>query len=82
MDPTPPQGEHVETTVDVGVAVEQRCGAVPLGKYRGIPRPALHPDVVDLDTEIGLDAGRGAQTSGARLLCRGAHHQARAPETR
>ena len=57
MDSAPPQGEHVETTVDVRrVAVEQRCGAVPLGKHGGVPRPALHPDVVDLEMEIGQDA--------------------------
>jgi hypothetical protein len=47
----------VETTVDVRrVAVEQRCGAVPLGKHGGMPRPALHPDVVDREMESGQDA--------------------------
>src|ERR1700731_1163548 len=57
MDSPPPQGEHVETTVDVRrVAVEQRCGAVPLDKHGGVPGPALHPDVVDREMEIGQDA--------------------------
>src|SRR3954469_17809764 len=57
MDSAPPQGEHVETAVDVrAVAVEQRCGAVPLDKHGGVPGPALHPDVVDLDLERGQDA--------------------------
>ena len=47
----------METTVDVRrVAVEQRCGAVPLRKHGGMPRPALHPDVVDRDMESGQDA--------------------------
>ena len=47
----------METTVDVRrVAVEQRCGAVPLGKHGGMPRPARHPDVVDRDVESGQDA--------------------------
>lgn len=47
----------METTVEVrSVAVEQRCGAVPLRKHGGMPRPALHPDVVDLEMEIGQDA--------------------------
>src|SRR3989337_2562246 len=57
MDPAPPQGEDVETTIEIRrVAVEQRGGAVPLRKHGGIPRPALHPDVVDRDTESGQDA--------------------------
>jgi hypothetical protein len=53
----PPQGEHVETMVEVrSVAVEQRCGTVPLRKHGGMPRPALHPDVVDLEMDIGQNA--------------------------
>lgn len=39
MDSAPPQGE--------------RCGAVPLGKHGSMPRPALHPDVVNREMEIG-----------------------------
>ena len=47
----------METTVGVRrVAVEQHCGAVPLDKHGGMPRPALHPDVVDREMEIGQDA--------------------------
>jgi hypothetical protein len=47
----------VETTVGVRrIAVEQRCGAVPLDKHGGVPRPPLHPDIVDYEMEIGQDA--------------------------
>src|SRR5258708_40136245 len=57
MDSSPPQGEHMETAVDVRrVAVEQRCGAIPPRKHGGVPRPALHPDVVDRDMEGRQDA--------------------------
>ena len=56
MNLAPPQGDHVEPTVEVRTAVEQRCGAVPLHEHDGVPRPALHPDVVDLEVEIGQDA--------------------------
>src|SRR5215211_1115728 len=56
MHLAPPQGDHVEATVDVWTAVEQRCSAVPLRKHGRVPRPALHPDVVDREMEIGQDA--------------------------
>jgi hypothetical protein len=53
----PTQSDHVETTVEIRiVTVEQRCGAVPLHKHGGMPRSALHPDLVDLEMEIGQDA--------------------------
>jgi len=45
------------------VAVEQRCGAVPLRKHGGMPGPALHPDVVDLKMEIGLDAAEALKAA-------------------
>ncbi len=55
--PAPPQGDHMEAMVEVrSVAVEQRCGAVPLRKHGRMPRPAHHPDVVDLEMDIGQDA--------------------------
>ena len=49
----------METTVEVrasplsSVAVPSHCD-----KHGGMPRPALHPDVVDLDMEIGQDAAK------------------------
>ena len=62
INSAPPQGEHVETAVDVRlVAVEQRCGANPLRKHSGVPRPALHPDVVDRDMESGQDAAEALE---------------------
>ena len=50
------------------VAVEQRCGAVPLHKHGGMPRPAVHPDVVDLEMEIGLDAAEALKPAAQRFF--------------
>ena len=68
----PPQGDHLETTDEVqSVAVEQRCGAVPLHKHGSVlPRPALYPDVVKPAIKgYSAGRGRGAQTSGAGFFC-------------
>ena len=46
----------MEATVEVRAAVLQRGGAVPLHERGGVPRPALHPYVVDLEVEIGQDS--------------------------
>ena len=43
IDSAPPQSEHVETTVDVRIAVKQRCSAVPLDKHGGVTRPTIYP---------------------------------------
>src|SRR5207248_7253066 len=62
IDSAPPQGEHVETAVDVRpIAAEQRCGAIPLGKHGGVPGPALHPDVVDGEMESGQDTSEALE---------------------
>ncbi len=69
MHSAPPQREHVETTVDVRrIAVEQRCGAVSLRKHGGMPRPAAHQDVVDLDLEIGQDAAEALKPAAQLFL--------------
>ena len=57
-DLAPTQGDHVNGVLGVPVTVEQRCGAVPLHEHHGVPRPALHPDIVDLQIEVGQDAGQ------------------------
>src|SRR6516162_9333846 len=56
MHLAPSEGDHVEPTVEVWAAVLERGGAVPLHERGGVPRPALHPYVVDLEVEIGQDS--------------------------
>src|SRR5438552_11393904 len=52
----PPQGDHVETWLKYEPPLSSVCSAVPLHKHGGMRRPALHPDIVDLEMEIGQDA--------------------------
>jgi hypothetical protein len=69
IDLAPPQREYVETMVEVrSVAVEQRRGAVPLRKHGGMPRPALHPDIVDLEMDIGQDAAEAFEPAAQGFL--------------
>ena len=83
IDSTPPQGEYVDATIDVRrVAVEQRCGGVPLGKHGGVPRPALHPDVVDREMESGQDAAEALKPAGRVSLSWRSPPSEWAPDTR
>ncbi len=40
----------------------------PLRKHGGVPRPTVHSDVVDLDTEIGQDAAEALKPAAQVLL--------------
>src|ERR687898_2352567 len=68
MDLAPPQRDHVQTTIEVrSVAVQQRCRPVPLHKHGGIPRPAFHPDAVDLEMQVGQDARNALEPAAERF---------------
>lgn len=46
IDLAPAQGEHMEATVDVCIAVEQRGGAISLNKHDSVPWSSRYPDVM------------------------------------
>jgi hypothetical protein len=58
----PTHSDDVEAAVEVRIiAVEQPCRGIPLYKHGCMPWPALHPDVVDREMEIGQDAADALQ---------------------
>src|SRR5262249_17022237 len=57
IDFAPSHSNHMETAVEVrGVAIQQCGPRIPLHKHFGVPGPALHPDIVDLDVKVRQDA--------------------------
>jgi hypothetical protein len=56
IDFAPSHSNNMKTAVEVGgVAIQQGSPRIPLHKHLGVPRPALHPDIVDLDVKDRQD---------------------------
>src|SRR4051795_10307655 len=68
MDLPPAQRDDVDRVLGVRAPDQQRRGPVPLHEHGGVPRPALHPDVVDLEVEIGQNAGESLEPESQRRL--------------
>src|SRR5215475_726706 len=67
-DLAPPQGNHVNGVLEVPAAVQERRSPVPLHEHHRVPRRALHPDVLDLEMEIGQDACQALEPQAQSLF--------------
>src|SRR5262245_28647466 len=45
----------------VRIAVQEGCRAVPLHEHGGVPGPALHPDLIDLEVQVRKDASEALE---------------------
>src|SRR5262252_7392496 len=67
-DLAPAQGNHVNGVLEIPAVVQQCRSPIPLHEHHCVPWRAFHPDVLDLEMEIGQDSRQALEPQAQSLL--------------